>query len=52
MQRMCFSNRFSTLMYRTATHLYLAPHPSLRPYLAHYTYCLPHPEPCPARDSR
>ena len=31
---MCFSNRFSTLMYRTATHLYLAPHPSLRPYVA------------------
>ena len=52
MQRMCFSNRFSTLMYRTATHLYLAPHPSLRPYVAHYTYCLPHPEHCAAGGSR
>lgn len=52
MQRMCFSNRFSTLMYRTATHLYLAPHPSLRPYVAHYTYCLPHPEHCAGGGSR
>lgn len=35
-----FSNRSHTLIRRTATHLYLRPHPALRPYVAHYTLCL------------
>ena len=34
-----FENRYGTQLCRTATHIYLLPHPSLRPYVAHYTLC-------------
>lgn len=34
-----FENRYKTQLCRTATHIYLLPHPALRPYVAHYTLC-------------
>lgn len=34
-----FSNRYGALLRRTATHIYLRPHPLLAPYVAHYTLC-------------
>ena len=37
--RLSFENRNLTLAARTATHLYLRPHPALRPFVAHYTLC-------------
>lgn len=35
-----FRNRSHMAVKCTATHLYLRPHPALRPYVAHYTLCL------------
>ena len=29
----------SSILAHTPTHLYIAPHPLLRPYIAHYTFC-------------
>lgn len=43
-----FTDRYHTQAARTATHIYLLPHPALRPYIAHYTLCLPSPVPPPA----
>lgn len=34
-----FTNRYGILLGRTATHIYLSPHPLLTPYVAHYTLC-------------
>lgn len=34
-----FNNRYGTQLSRTATHIYLLPHPALRPFIAHYTLC-------------
>ncbi len=28
-----------SILAHTPTHLYIAPHPLLRPYIAHYTFC-------------
>lgn len=48
-----FENRYGTELCRTATHIYLLPHPDLRAYIAHYTYCPPVlPRPAPAPGSR
>lgn len=38
--RLSFENRGGVLYRRTPTHLYLLPHPALRPFVAHYTLCL------------
>lgn len=38
-----FQNRYGTQVRRSRTHIYLAPHPALRSFIAHYTYCLPLP---------
>ena len=47
-----FSNRYGMLLRRTSTHLYLAPHPDLRPFIAHYTLCLANvASPPPASDT-
>lgn len=37
----CFTNRHQNEIGRSPVHIYLAPHPLLRPYIAHYT--LTHP---------
>ncbi len=34
-----FFDRYRTLSGRSPTHLYLLPHPALRPWIAHYTLC-------------
>lgn len=39
-----FENRYGALLYRIPTHLYLRPHPVLRPFVAHYTLCIPGPK--------
>lgn len=46
--RLAFTNRNRTLAGQTPTHLYLWPHPVLRPYVAHYTLCLGKGGPPPA----
>lgn len=38
--RLTYENRAGALAARTPTHLYVWPHPALRPYVAHYTLCL------------
>lgn len=43
-----YENRAGVLAARTATHLYLWPHPALRPFVAHYTLCLANGAPAPA----
>lgn len=41
--RLDFENRYGMQMGRIPTHIYLRPHPVLRPFVAHYTVCIPGP---------
>lgn len=41
--RLMFENRYRICAASTATHIYLLPHPGLRPIVAHYTLCLASP---------
>lgn len=41
--RLIFEDRYGVQAARTPTHIYLLPHPALRPMVAHYTLCLPSP---------
>lgn len=45
MRDLSFADRYKTQITRSSTHIYLAPHPSLRPLIAHYTLCLAAPAP-------
>lgn len=40
MPALTFQNRYGVQAARTPSHIYLLPHPALRPYIAHYTLCL------------
>lgn len=40
MVKLIYQNRLQNQIARTATHLYVWPSPSLRPFVAHYTLCL------------
>ena len=39
--RLTFENRYGMMVCRIPTHIYLRPHPALRPFVAHYTICIP-----------
>lgn len=41
--RFTYDNRYGMQSYRIPTHIYLLPHPVLRPFVAHYTLCIPGP---------
>lgn len=41
MKKLQFENRSGARIGQTATHTYIAAHPFLRPYIAHYTLCYP-----------
>ncbi len=45
MARLTYADRYYFQTRRTATHIYLRPHPALWPYVAHYTLCLASPQP-------
>ena len=47
LEALVFRDRDGICAARSLTHLYLRPHPALRPFVAHYTLCLSAPVPPP-----
>lgn len=41
--RFAYEDRYGMQRFRIPTHIYLLPHPVLRPFVAHYTLCIPGP---------